>query len=161
MALRFRVGDITIKLRPSMLIWIPIYIVIGQIVARIKGLSQQQAWRLSQELIISMYLADSIHTLGHVISAGIAKSQMHTIDYAIMPRTLYSKEPVPPQTHITRALGGPIISAITAVLIRCFSKSKIAYGINLFIAVGSLLPLPPVDGGVIYRNLKKLINDQQ
>ena len=80
---------------------------------------------------------------------------------ADMPRTLYANNDVPPRTHIIRAIGGPIYSAIglaISLLWRSFSPpaslSRELADISSFyhgMIFGCLIPLPIVDGGTILK----------
>ncbi len=77
-------------------------------------------------------------------------------------RTIYYDNNVPPRAHITRALGGPVFSALglgISLLMRALLPrstmarevadwSSVGHGLIL---VGSLAPLPIVDGGVLLK----------
>ena len=109
------------------------------------------------------FLADIGHAMAHTESAKRAGAPMDEILLsADMPRTLYENNDVPPRTHITRASGGPIYSAIgltISLLWRSFSPptslSRELADISSFyhgaIFFGSLIPLPIVDGGTILK----------
>ena len=124
---------------------------------------------LSQNLLVATlslplaFLADIGHAMAHTESAKRAGAPMDEILLsADMPRTLYANNDVPPRTHITRAVGGPIYSAIgltLSLLWRSFSPptslsrelavvSSFYHGAIFF---GSLMPLPIVDGGTILK----------
>lgn len=109
------------------------------------------------------WLADVGHAMAHTVSARLAGAPMDEILLSSgMPRTLYLNNDVPPQTHIQRSLGGPIFSLI------CFSLSllwrrispreslsrdlaEVSFVGHSFILLGSLVPLPMVDGGTILK----------
>ena len=112
------------------------------------------------------YEADITHLVSHIISARLADAPMDRIRFGVMPLTLYDDNDVSPQQHIGRSLGGPIGSAIAMLswwliwrALRGKPGSEIALiGLveNTIIALGSWLPLPIVDGGVILKNIGKL-----
>lgn len=109
------------------------------------------------------FLADIGHAMAHTESAKRAGAPMDEILLsADMPRTLYENNDVEPSTHITRAIGGPIFSAIgltASLLWRSFtspdSLSRELADVSSFyhgaIFFGSLMPLPIVDGGTILK----------
>ncbi len=79
-----------------------------------------------------------------------------------MPRTLYKNNDVPPQTHIHRSLGGPTISLIGSLLSLLWWRTSPHGSLNYdlaeaslaahsFIFLGSIVPVPMVDGGIILK----------
>ena len=107
--------------------------------------------------------ADLGHALAHTVSARRAGAPMDAVLLgADMPRTLYANNNVSPQTHRMRALGGPIFSRF-GFLVSFFWRHFTAPGtlsreladISTFahggLFLGSLTPLPVVDGGVILK----------
>jgi hypothetical protein len=107
--------------------------------------------------------ADLGHAMAHSVSARLAGAPMDEILLSSgMPRTLYRNNAVPPQTHIRRSLGGPIFSLISftfsllwrrtsspGTLSRDLADASLAG--HSFILLGSLTPLPMVDGGIILK----------
>jgi hypothetical protein len=110
-----------------------------------------------------LILADLGHAVAHSLSARIASAPMDEIDLSSgMPRTIYHDQDVAPRVHIIRSLGGPIFSALglaTSLAARNFaSRGSTAHEVanwssvgHSLILVGSLAPLPIVDGGVILK----------
>lgn len=112
---------------------------------------------------LALLAADIGHALAHVISARWAGTPMdHVLVSADMPRTIYPEDDVAPRTHILRALGGPIFNA-ASLLVALVSRrlappgslwreslgwSAVGHGLIL---LGSLAPLPIVDGGVLLK----------
>jgi hypothetical protein len=112
---------------------------------------------------VAMMVADFGHAMAHIVSARHAGAPMDEILISEgMPRTLYYDNDVPPRAHRTRALGGPIFSAIglaLSFLVRGLASrgslvrevaswSCLGHG---FIMGGGLIPLPIVDGGSILK----------
>ena len=112
------------------------------------------------------YIGDILHTLGHVVSARAAHAPMDRIDVGFYPKTVYFNNDVSPQQHIGRANGG-VLASLSAALV-CGTAARLLHGrpAGKFVMVaaiqqalfvlGSLLPLPVVDGGVILANTRKL-----
>ena len=108
-------------------------------------------------------VADVGHALAHTVSARMSGAPMDEILlYAGMPRTLYRNNAVPPRTHIQRSLGGPIFSLICSMLSLLWWRStargstshelaEASLAAHSFILLGSLTPLPIVDGGVMLK----------
>jgi hypothetical protein len=107
--------------------------------------------------------ADIGHAMAHTISARLAGAPMDEILLSSgMPRTLYQYNEVPPQTHIRRSLGGPIFSLIGSMLSlvwwRFSPRGSLSHDLaeaslagHSFILLGSVAPLPMVDGGIIMK----------
>jgi hypothetical protein len=79
-----------------------------------------------------------------------------------MPRTIYINNDISPVAHRTRALGGPIFSLFGLILsaILYWTAGPITIQLELarwsilghgLILIGSILPLPVVDGGSILK----------
>jgi hypothetical protein len=113
--------------------------------------------------MILLMIADLGHAISHIFSARRAGAPMDEILVSSgMPRTIYADNDVPPRVHILRSLGGPIFSVIGLLLslivlalasaiplVRELAAwSVLGHG---FILIGSLMPLPIVDGGVILK----------
>lgn len=107
--------------------------------------------------------ADVGHAMAHIVSARYAGAPMDEILLSEgMPRTLYYDNDVPPHVHRLRALGGPVYSTVgllTSLALRALAPrgslvrevagwSSLGHG---FILVGSLVPLPFVDGGTLLK----------
>jgi hypothetical protein len=111
----------------------------------------------------ALVFADVGHAFAHTLSARIAGEPMDQIKLSSsMTRTIYFNDEVPPRGHIMRALGGPIFSALgsgISLLVRSRTPrntmarevvdwSSVGHGL---IFIGSLIPLPLVDGGSILK----------
>ena len=111
----------------------------------------------------ALVLADVGHALAHTVSARYSGAPMDEIQLSSgMPRTIYYDEDISPKAHRMRALGGPVFSAfglLISLLVRIsFPRNSMArYVANWssighgLILVGSLAPLPIVDGGSILK----------
>lgn len=112
---------------------------------------------------LTLIVADVGHTAAHSVSARAAGAPMDQIDLTSgMPRTVYYDQVVSPRTHILRAIGGPLYSALGFVLSlvvhsllpRSSAAREVAGWSSLghgLIFAGSLAPLPIVDGGSILK----------
>jgi len=158
-------NDVPVKAKP--LFWLLVGLMWGSFVW-VTGRRKPER-PFSQNLLVATlslplaFLADIGHAMAHTVSAKRAGAPMDEILLsADMPRTLYANNDVPPQTHITRAIGGPIYSAIgltISLLWRSFSPpaslSRELADVSSFyhgaIFFGSLIPLPIVDGGAILK----------
>ncbi len=115
---------------------------------------------------ILWYEAEANHVAGHALSAQMAGAPMDRIDWGVLPQTLYDDNDVTPQQHIGRAIGGPLASALSMLIWWSIWRvlqgkpiarvALIAMIHNMIITLGSWLPLPLVDGGVIYKNIRRL-----
>lgn len=111
----------------------------------------------------ALILADVGHAFAHTVSARWASAPIDEIQLSSgMPRTIYYDNNVPSRAHLTRALGGPIFSTIglaASLMVRWLAPrnsavhevanwSSVGHGLIL---LGSLAPLPIVDGGVLLK----------
>ena len=148
--------------------WPIIPILLTGFLAWIAGLRQpERSWRQRLGLgLLAMpfaLLADIGHAMAHTISARRAGAPMDEILLSTgMPRTLYQNNAVPPRTHIQRSLGGPIFSLICSVLSLLWWRNtppesashelaEVSLVGHSFILLGSIAPLPMVDGGTILK----------
>jgi Zn-dependent protease len=126
------------------------------------------AERLVQALsfTIAVEVATAIHTFGHILSGKLIRSSMdELLITATRDVNLYHGDQnlVPGYVHLVRSLGGPILNILAAGVFYTFASAPnhsflnglIASLIstNLFIGLGSFLPLPSVDGSVIWREI--------
>jgi hypothetical protein len=107
--------------------------------------------------------ADIGHAMAHTISARFAGAPMDEIFLSSgMPRTLYQNNAVAPRVHILRSLGGPIFSLICAMLSLLWRHlsphgslshdlAEVSLAGHSMILLGSLAPVPVVDGGTILK----------
>ena len=112
---------------------------------------------------IVVLAAQVLHELGHVISARIAGGPMREVLFtAVRPLTLYDDTAdLPRRVHVGRAIGGPAINLALGLaalpLSRAAGPEALTFLLGFFAwlntAFGliSLLPIPSVDGEVIWR----------
>jgi Zn-dependent protease len=106
------------------------------------------------------------HNLAHTAAASKIGKPVDAIRiFYGTPLLIYydiNDQQVTPSQHITRALGGPIFNAAMiplAWLAKHYSQegtlthyaANFALGTNCFISMGSLLPIPGIDGGPILK----------
>lgn len=112
---------------------------------------------------LALLSADVGHAIAHIASARYAGAPMDEILVSSgMPRTVYHNQDVPPRVHRLRALGGPVFSALglgVSLVLRALTPrgstmhevtgwSCLGHGLIL---LGSLAPLPFVDGGSLVK----------
>lgn len=163
----FTLNDVPFKARPSFwllppLLWASLTWVAGK---------RRPERSVGQRLLVgalSLPLAASAdlgHTLGHTVSARVAGAPMDAVLLeAGMPRTLYTNNAVPARVHIMRSLGGPLANLLGLLVSLVWRQSvrhsslgrelaETTAAAHGALAFGSLVPLPIVDGGVIFKGL--------
>ncbi|HSB02672.1 MAG TPA: hypothetical protein VLE49_18620 [Anaerolineales bacterium] len=163
--LLYRFNGVPVVAQPDF--W-PVPILLTGVLVWVAGLRKpERSWlqRLRVALLampVALF-AEIGHAMAHTISARLAGAPMDEILLSSgMPRTLYENNAVPPRTHIQRSLGGPIFSLVgftLSLLWRCMSPagslSRDLADASLFghsvILLGSLTPLPMIDGGTILK----------
>lgn len=128
--------------------------------------------RLYQAMIftIAVEVTTALHAFGHISSGKIVHSPM---DELLITTTrdvnLYHGDQslVPRYIHLVRSLGGPIFNLIIAGVLYAFTPMPTGdfwsalvaslINTNLFFGLGGFLPLPSVDGEVIWREIIGLI----
>jgi hypothetical protein len=158
-----------VRVTVTSLTWLSPFVFLGLCLAL--GLGQpfpDAAARLGDAALatIVIELATAVHAIGHIFSGQAIGSPMdELLITATRGVNLYDgpQEIYPPSIHIGRSLGGPLFNLVIAGVARAllpilpggwatqFATTTIS--INLFFGLGSLLPLPSVDGQVIWREL--------
>jgi len=129
--------------------------------------------RLYQSLLftIAVEITTVLHAFGHIASGKMVNSAMDDLLItATRDVNLYHGDQglIPGRIHLVRSLGGPIFNLIVAGLLSAFAGS-LAPGFwsglvaslistNRFFGFGGFLPLPSVDGEVIWRELLRPIS---
>ena len=128
--------------------------------------------RLYQSFLftIAVEVTTILHAFGHILSGKMVRSAMDDLLItATRDVNLYHGDQslLPGYVHLVRSLGGPIFNlfvagicsalatAIPAGLWSDFLASMIST--NLFFGIGGFVPLPSVDGEVIWRELLRPI----
>lgn len=124
--------------------------------------------RLYQALIftIAVEITTVLHAFGHILGGKIVHSAM---DELLITTTrdvnLYhgDQSTVPGYIHLARSLGGPLFNLLMAGIFSIFAQiipsgfgAALTAGLvstNLFFGLGSFLPIPSVDGEVIWREI--------
>jgi Zn-dependent protease len=124
--------------------------------------------RLYQSLLftIAVEITTLLHAFGHILSGKIVNSAMdELLITATRDVNLYHGDQsiIPGHVHLVRALGGPVFNLIVAGLLSTFAggvtpgfwSGLVASLIstNRFFGFGGFLPLPTVDGEVIWREI--------
>jgi hypothetical protein len=119
---------------------------------------------------IAVEVATVVHVLGHIFGGKLVHSPMdQLLVTATRDVNVYhgDQNVFPGHVHMARAIGGPILNLLVAWL--CLAGGeKIATGfgadllgmlasVNLFFGWGGFLPLPSVDGIVIWREILRPI----
>ncbi len=109
-----------------------------------------------------------IHTVGHILSSKRVSPPMREVRSLMIGfATLYPREaaPLPGSVHLTRSLGGPIINVLVGIAALILSAILGGHVLgffgaaNILLALAALLPLPMIDGGVIWRELGNYLGD--
>ena len=126
--------------------------------------------RLYQALLftIAVEITTVLHAFGHILSGKLVHSAMdELLITALRDVNLYhgDQSRIPGHIHLVRSIGGPIFNLLVAGVCAALA-TIIAPGFwlnlvisllstNLFFGLGGLLPLPSIDGAVIWRELLK------
>ena len=128
--------------------------------------------RLFQALLftIAVEITTILHAFGHILSGKMVHSAMdELLITATRDVNLYHGDQslIPGHVHLVRSLGGPLFnllvaglfSALAVVIVPGFWSALTAslISINRFFGFGGFLPLPSVDGEVIWRELLRPI----
>jgi hypothetical protein len=124
--------------------------------------------RLYQSMIftIAVEITTVLHVFGHILSGKMVHSAM---DELLITTTrdvnLYhgDQEAIPGYIHLARSLGGPLFNLFMAGIFSFFATLAptgfwfaLVAGListNLFFGLGGFLPIPSVDGEVIWREI--------
>jgi len=124
--------------------------------------------RLYQSMLFTIAVESTtiLHAFGHILSGKMVNSAM---DEFLITTTrdvnLYhgDQSAVPGYVHLVRSLGGPLFNLLVAGICVFFSNKfsqgfasdllASLIGTNLFFGIGGFLPIPSVDGEVIWREI--------
>ena len=115
---------------------------------------------------VLMILAQIIHTVGHIVSSRQVAPPMREARFSLIGiMTLYPRDDgtTPANVHLMRSVGGPAANILVGVvvfalwaLVRWHPLSFFAV-YNILLGAAALLPLPMIDGGIIWREVGKWI----
>jgi hypothetical protein len=118
---------------------------------------------------VAVELATVIHAVGHILGGHLVD---HPMDELLMTATrgvnLYTGDQsrLPAHVHLGRAMGGPVLNLVAGGLLAWglagaggwpADLAARAASTNLFFGAGAWLPVPSVDGWVIWREILRLL----
>lgn len=160
-----------VKLSITPLTWLGpfIYFALGLVLNALRN-DMSLAGRISDALLFALAVEITIvlHAFGHILSGKWVGSAMDELLIAsTRDINLYygDQSGYPSSVHIIRSLGGPVFNLVLAGLFNLMlvymaqspGRALIEQlaSTNIFFGVGGLLPIPSVDGEVIWRELLK------
>jgi len=162
-----RFWDVTLLVTPFT--WLgPVFFFVAHFVLNLLKDQPSMSDRLYQSMLftIAVELTTLFHAFGHIISGKMVKSSM---DELLITTTrdvnIYhgDQSRLPGYVHLARSLGGPLFNLLVAGVCIFFSTKfsqgftsnllASLIGTNLFFGIGSFLPIPSVDGEVIWREI--------
>jgi len=162
-----RFWGVTLTVTP--LTWLSPFVFFGlHLVLNVLNSNLSIAERFYEALLftIAVEIATVLHAFGHILSGKLVHSAMdELLTTATRDVNLYygNQSQIPSHVHLVRSLGGPIFNLFTAGIFSLlalliapeFWSALVAeiISINLFLGIGSFLPLPSVDGQVIWREI--------
>jgi Zn-dependent protease len=162
-----RFWGITIRVTP--LTWLSPFVFFGlHILLNLLNDHLSLTDRLQQAIFftIAVEITTALHAFGHILSGKLVGSAMdELLITATRDVNIYhgDQSHIPRKVHLVRSLGGPLFNLLVAGICATLA-AMIAAGYwltlvtslistNLFFGIGSFLPLPSVDGEVIWREL--------
>jgi hypothetical protein len=129
-------------------------------------LTGRQRLAAGARFALAAQMTNLVHAFGHVVGGrlvGAPMEEMLLTGTRIANRYVGDHERLPSQVHLGRALGGPTANLSLAVLAAGLLVLPARAGrpflrwlllLNLLAGLGALLPIPSVDGEVIWRELR-------
>ena len=147
----------------SPLVFFALRLLIGLLVP---GMSLSERLYDALFFTIAVQVANPVHAFGHILSSKLVHGVMdELLITATRDVNLYNgdQSAIPSHIHLGRALGGPVFNLLMAASFYAVLPliptgvghtivERIA-SMNLFFGVGGFLPLPSIDGEVIWREL--------
>ncbi len=123
---------------------------------------------------VAVGLGTLVHALGHILGGKLVGSPMaELLLTATRGVNLYhgDQSALPGRVHLGRALGGPVLNLLVGLAFLALTPiagegptqallSRLA-AVNLFFGAGAFLPLPSVDGEVIWREVRRWVRSFQ
>jgi hypothetical protein len=158
------------KVTPLGWLVLPAYFTPGLLVAFLLPTTTSTSVRVVAGIMagVAIILTTALHEIGHILSARWVGAPVDELCIAaVRPLTLYEDKHEPSRrVHLGRALGGPVINLFLALLagavwqmIASDLPQPYVTGLgafflaNLLYGLGAFMPLPSVDGEVIWREL--------
>lgn len=163
----FRLFNIDFKITPRswrmLIAWMAVGLVVALIVFRSEPLLSRLGWGVLYGLLaLVSYVA--VHLTGHILSAYSVNAPMSLIVInGLRAYTLYDDAPdtdIPSKIHLVRSIGGPLANlllSLAAFVLWAFLGWRVLVFLgvfNLLVGLYALLPLPGIDGEVIWRELR-------
>ena len=158
----FRVLGVPFTATPTAWVSVIPFFIIGIIIAFISLSDDSVIARLIFGIIYGLLIeaAYLLHDVGHVIGGRSVGSAM---DENLMTRSRHVNiyrgiQDFPKQVHLSRALGGPLFNIFVGLMAFALPIDGHVVTffaiVNLVIGFGSFLPIPSIDGEVIWRELR-------
>ncbi|MBC7875591.1 MAG: hypothetical protein H7Y59_00355 [Anaerolineales bacterium] len=162
-----RFWDVTLMITP--ITWLGPFIFFGlHFLLNLINVELGLGERLYQAMLftIAVELTTIFHAFGHILSGKMVRSAMNELLITTTRDVnLYHGDQslLPGHVHLIRSLGGPVFNLLVAGVCIAFAP-LISQGFwsalisslistNLFFGIGGFLPLPSVDGEVIWREV--------
>lgn len=165
-----RLWGTRIAVTPTAGLQVPFFFALGVLLTFVPGrmaLDAPLGDRIPNALLFTVagLVANAAHALGHIVSGTLAGSAMdELLITATRDANVYlgDQSAVRGRTHIARAVGGPVGNLVLAAIVFAALAvvddgphpllGRIA-GVNLLFGLGGFLPVPSVDGEVIWREV--------
>lgn len=119
-------------------------------------LSAAAIWALEPGLLLPAALAAGCHELGHCAALTLLGSAPKQLKLCAAGAELVPRRPLSYAGQLPAALAGPAVSLIAAVLAARWGFFLFA-GLSLALGLFNLLPIPPLDGGLVLQSLCALV----
>ncbi len=139
----------------------------------LQNLSSSDVIYLALVYLVGVEITTLFHGFGHILGGKVVGSPM---DELLLTATrgvniYYGDQALlPSHIHLGRALGGPVFNLVVAAVIYLilpnvprglpFDLLASLAATNLFFGLGSFLPLPSIDGWVIWREILRSLRSQ-
>jgi hypothetical protein len=158
-----------IRLSVTPLIWLSpfIFFLLGLFLNSLRpGLEWTETFYRAGVFVIGVEISTLVHAFGHILGGKLVRSPM---DELLLTATrgvnIYhgDQASIPSAVHLGRAMGGPVLNLlIYGLMLPLLPNSSVGWGTDLlasvastslFMGAGGFLPLPSVDGEVIWREV--------
>lgn len=115
-------------------------------------LSAAAIWALEPGLLLPAALAAGCHELGHCAALALLGGGPGKLRLCALGAELTPRRPLSYASQLPAALAGPAVSLLAAILAARWGFFLFA-GLSLALGLFNLLPIPPLDGGMILQSL--------